>query len=721
MESTFASWVQKMGIEVLAAQKGESVDDHSDIPRRPERPILTTDQDALGREGFVRRLVSAVINAESGKATGVVVGITGAWGSGKSSILNLMEERIRSHHRDAVVVRFDPWLISGRNDLISAFINELSEAIKATPVAAKRLKSITGTLTKYGEHLSPAANLYLPGAGAVAAGFFKIVSGFVRPEKSLTSLRAKLVGELQKAEVPIVVLIDEIDRVEDAEIRTVAQLVRAVADFPGISYVLAYDADRVAQALGAGARNGEEQDRGRGYLEKIVQLQIPLPLTFDYEVTRLVTEELGRFASELELPRNFASIERYQALLGIIAGNAVATPRDVSRLIGTYHAVASMLAREVDWIDLLAYSVLLIKAPGIVAAMRENPGVFLGEPLSQGEAERQFEQQRLTAIERLKLVLPESELVPKKRSIIEFLFPTLSEFSMTGSANFDSLSQRRPLLTTLRLGLLPGNYTKAQIRAFAASESEEIAASLKTAYDGQTIEQLIDRLDEMYPEMVDVDHLRLWKGVATFIRKPDCEWMSSYQPMHTIVRSLASVLEHAVRRDRTRFEPIAQKVFTSLRNVDENELTALWLRSHIFAYGLFGREARDHREVFLTEEQSKEIAIAMSSALRGVHLCGQLIPCRWDLQPVYTMLDTGAWDDLCRAKMDESLKDDRALDGLTLMLYGSYFSSDRSVVEKICSIDPYLAAVNRRLSAHGSDGPHETTIVALRKAASGGW
>jgi hypothetical protein len=58
--------------------------------------------------------------------------------------------------------------------------------------------------------------------------------------------------ELAAVDVPIIALIDELDRVEDEEIRTVAQLVRSVADFPGISYVLAYDSKRVIQALGAG-------------------------------------------------------------------------------------------------------------------------------------------------------------------------------------------------------------------------------------------------------------------------------------------------------------------------------------------------------------------------------------------------------------------------------------------------------------------------------------
>ncbi len=63
----------------------------------------------------------------------------------------------------------------------------------------------------------------------------------------------------------------------------------------------------------------------------------------------------------------------------------------------------------------------------------------------------------------------------------------------------------------------------------------------------------------------------------------------------------------------------------------------------------------------------------MSVALRPLHLAGKLIPCRWDLRPVYTMVDMDIWDEPCRAKVDEAIHDGLAVDGLTLMLFGGIF------------------------------------------------
>src|SRR5436309_4284924 len=79
------------------------------IPTRPERPIESSADDRLERSLFIERLASALVNPVTGRSTGIVVGITGPWGSGKSSILNLLREWIKARYEDALVVQFDPW------------------------------------------------------------------------------------------------------------------------------------------------------------------------------------------------------------------------------------------------------------------------------------------------------------------------------------------------------------------------------------------------------------------------------------------------------------------------------------------------------------------------------------------------------------------------------------------------------------------------------------
>src|SRR4029077_2826460 len=140
----------------------------------------------------------------------------------------------------------------------------------------------------------------------------------------------------------------------------------------------------------------------------------------------------------------------------------------------------------------------------------------------------------------------------------------------------------------------------------------------------------------------NVNHVRFWKGVGLFLKKPDCEWIKSYNRMHEVVQSFSEILERAVLRNPS-FQRTATSVFSNLRSGGEDQLTACWLRRQIFLHGLFGRKQRPDNASILDARQTEAMAREMSRGWRSAHLSGKLIPCRWDLMPVYTMLDTGTW------------------------------------------------------------------------------
>ena len=243
------------------------------LSAQPDRPIAGPAEDRLGLQPFADGLATALLADDGRTARGVVLGLEGSWGSGKSSILNLVAARLAARAGERLVlVRFDPWLVSGRDDLIAAFFRELVDAIDPVRKERSRVGSAASKLAEYGEMLSPALNLYLPFLGTAVGGAIKALGKGVAPSRGPTEMRKDVEKVLRELDRPVVVLVDELDRVEDAEVRTVAQLVRAILDFPNVSYILAYDPKRVAEALGGG-----DERRGAAYLEKIVQLRVPLP------------------------------------------------------------------------------------------------------------------------------------------------------------------------------------------------------------------------------------------------------------------------------------------------------------------------------------------------------------------------------------------------------------------------------------------------------------
>src|SRR5436309_1604404 len=139
-----------------------------------ERPIETERDDRLLRKELVAQLLRALIDPE-GRATGVVLGLAGGSGSGKSSILNMAAEQTERHHPSAVVIRFNPCLANPRNGLVHAFFAEATAALAASAQSPgcqqpDKLKSLGQRLIRYAKRVAPADNILLCDGGAAAAG-----------------------------------------------------------------------------------------------------------------------------------------------------------------------------------------------------------------------------------------------------------------------------------------------------------------------------------------------------------------------------------------------------------------------------------------------------------------------------------------------------------------------------------------------------------------------
>jgi hypothetical protein len=342
------------------------------VPARvADRPIATPAEDRLGLGPFVDGLARSLLSDDRRYARGVVLGLEGEWGSGKSSVLNLvhasLERQVLEQARGKLtVVRFDPWLISGRDDLVRAFARELLAETRPGPLDREQ-RRVLERIALFVERLAPATETLVPGAGKAVVGLVRAALG--RPQPGLEELRRDVRAALSAIDWPIVVLIDELDRVEDAEVRTMAQLVRSVMDFPRISYLLAYDRSRVAEALGAGDRA-----RGEAYLEKIVQLRSPVPAQRP-RTLRAVLQSEFRASLEGKPPILRPPIWVKLSALGEAAiPQLIRTLRDIRRTLDIFVALEPILRHEIEPVDLLGWSMLLAKAPTIVETLRERIG-----------------------------------------------------------------------------------------------------------------------------------------------------------------------------------------------------------------------------------------------------------------------------------------------------------------------------------------------------------
>jgi predicted KAP-like P-loop ATPase len=76
---------------------------------RSDNPIRRDEDDALGRARAARSFARQVLGLDASE--GVVVGVLGLWGSGKTSFVNLARNEFEAE--GVSVLEFNPWMFSG--------------------------------------------------------------------------------------------------------------------------------------------------------------------------------------------------------------------------------------------------------------------------------------------------------------------------------------------------------------------------------------------------------------------------------------------------------------------------------------------------------------------------------------------------------------------------------------------------------------------------------
>ena len=94
----------------------------------PDLPITKSSDDKLNRSSFAKSLAQVLVQYT--QPSSFTIGLYGEWGSGKTSLVNMILETVESIDNSAVIVRFNPWLCSEPKQLITQFFKQMASAIK---------------------------------------------------------------------------------------------------------------------------------------------------------------------------------------------------------------------------------------------------------------------------------------------------------------------------------------------------------------------------------------------------------------------------------------------------------------------------------------------------------------------------------------------------------------------------------------------------------------
>lgn len=262
-------------------------------------------RDCLSRNKLVDQACEMITNIHS-KDCSTVVGVVGAWGSGKTWAMERIAEQLESSSKgDWRIARFTPWAVESPEDLVGEFYQSLGEALDLG--SDKKFQKFAARSMRF---VSLFAGLS-PFAGETIASTSNALADYLGKPESWNSLFSELSEVIREKEVNVLVVADDIDRLQKAELYSLLKVIRLLGRFPGITFLLSLDIEAAGKALGPDLSAGQRDVGALGlqYLEKYVQHRITIPPLTDFQKTKLIREVFDFCASDSKFDFDLSNYE----------------------------------------------------------------------------------------------------------------------------------------------------------------------------------------------------------------------------------------------------------------------------------------------------------------------------------------------------------------------------------------------------------------------------
>ena len=245
----------------------------------PDQPKTTKKQDALGFSDSAESAAKSIFN--SNFPEGFVLGVEGDWGSGKTTYINFILEYLKNNHPEFKILEFNPWLHSSHENLIAAYFKFLST--KANDIFDDdSQKALANLIDIFTPAAGSAINLVTGGVfGKSAEIAIELYNKKLKETPLLEKQYEDIKTTLKTAQKRFLVVIDDLDRLDNTEIKTMLKLVKSVGKLPYVTYILSYNRAYVENATNSEMPN---------FIEKIVQLPIPIPKPAQSKLITMLTD-----------------------------------------------------------------------------------------------------------------------------------------------------------------------------------------------------------------------------------------------------------------------------------------------------------------------------------------------------------------------------------------------------------------------------------------------
>lgn len=314
-----------------------------------DSPITAESQDCLRRVPFVEALYQEITKLPFEDS--FCFGLYGSWGEGKTSILNLLKNKLKEN-QETILFEFDPWYFASKELILKHFLEGLGRTLRPS-VPKKLRKFFEKNFRKF------SLGVTVLGTGGQIAFEFE--------EKDLLKLKDEINAQIVKTEKKLVILIDDIDRLQLDEILLVFKLVKLIADFKHTVFLLSFDAEATKSVL-------QKQNKDIGYIDKIVQKPIPLPKVEQNDINQFLYSAFDELFEKLNLDnqRIKEELKEFSLVYQQHARKLFITLRGIKRYVNSLLSSLPPVVNEVHLFDFLILEIIKVFAPGIYTDIYEN-------------------------------------------------------------------------------------------------------------------------------------------------------------------------------------------------------------------------------------------------------------------------------------------------------------------------------------------------------------
>jgi len=342
-----------------------------------DKPFLVdspTTKDDFDRKTCGKILLSKILatvekNRNNKLNTSFTINLSEEYGYGKSSFLFLLKKEAAGYVNNNQLIIFDykPWLCDNPQKIIGEFFQILGE-----------------NLSEFLPHIGKKINEYLCKLFEFYSSknvFFFIMKDCFKGQSSILKERESLKDDISQLNRPIIVLIDDVDRLHENELMMLLGLIRNTADFPNMFYVMAADNDYLKDILHV--KGVKDPDT---YLKKFINFELLLPANDNVLMNSIFPDEIEEILSFYLDDKSLITGLKKQLVSLCQDGNVFSNIRDMKRFLNNYtFAIDSLvsnnpdfsLLKDIKFTDLFAIELIKYLAEGVYKVLRDHDNLLL--------------------------------------------------------------------------------------------------------------------------------------------------------------------------------------------------------------------------------------------------------------------------------------------------------------------------------------------------------